>query len=191
VQIKKFGYSETEISDIAVDTNNSEYLWVAFKQDTSGNCKLKKVSAHNPLQTYYDIDITTTEISKMIIYSTDIYVALNDTTYIASIYSITNPIGDVTNVDIPSGITQKPIDIVVGNYLYILLPGSTSGTNAKICVFTTAGVFSETIDLSTVTNAESFTIDSNNNLWVVTNELAAKLIRVYDDGGWTIQSTTL
>jgi len=191
MQIKKFNYSETEISDIAVDTNNSEYLWVAFKQDTSGNCTLQKLSAHNPLQKYFDIDIVATEISKIIINSTNIYIALNDVTYFAKIYSVTNPLSDVTSIAIPSGITQKPIDIVVGDNLYILLPGSTSGTNAKICMFSTAGVYSETIDLPTVTNAESFTIDSNNNLWIVTNELAAKLIRVYDDGGWTIQSTTL
>jgi len=191
MQIKKFNYSETEISDIAVDTNNSEYLWAAFKQSSSGNCALQKLSAHNPLQTYFDIDIVATEISKIIIYSTSIYVALNDVTYFAKIYDVTNPLSDVTSIAIPSGITQKPIDIVVGNYLYILLPGSTSGTNAKICVFSTVGVFSETIDLPTVTNAESFTIDSSNNLWIVTNELNAKLIRVYDDSGWTIQSTAL
>jgi len=100
-------------------------------------------------------------------------------------------LSDVTSISIPSGITQKPIDIVVGDNLYILLPGSTGGTNAKICVFTTAGVYSETIDLPTVTNAVSFTIDSNNNLWVITDELITTLIRVYDDSGWTIQSTTL
>jgi len=84
-QIKHYNYSEHEISDIIIDTNTSEYLWVAFKQDSSGNCVLQKLSAHNPLQKYFDIDIVATEISKLIINSTNLYVALNDVTYFAKI----------------------------------------------------------------------------------------------------------
>lgn len=189
--IKNFVYNETEISDIVSDIYTSEYLWISFKQDASGNCALKKVSAHNPLQTYYDIDITTNEITRLYIHSTDLYVALNDTNYIAQIYALTNPIGDVTNINIPSGITESPVDILVDSYLYILLPGNISGTNAKICVFSTAGVFSETIDLTGINNASSITIDDNDNLWVCTDTDPIKLIRVFDSGGWQIETTTL
>ena len=35
------------------------------------------------------------------------------------------------------------------------------------------------------------TIDANDNLWVCTNTDPSKLIRVYDDGGWQIQTTIL
>ena len=189
--IKKYNYSEHEISDIIVDTNYAEYLWVAFKQDSSGNCALKKVSAHNPLQTYFDVDITTTEIKRLIISSTYLYVALDDTSYIGKRYSVSNPVSGVVSMAIPSGITEAPVDMIVDSYLYFLIPGSISGTNAKICVFTTAGVFSETIDLPTVTNASAITIDADDNLWIVTNTDPCYLIRVYDDGGWQIQTTEL
>lgn len=189
--IKKYQFSEHEISDVIVDLNTSQYLWVAFKQDVSGNCALQKVSAHNPLQIYFNIDLNVTEIKRLYINSTNLYVALDDVTYFAKIYSVTNPLSSVTDVAIPSGITEAPIDIVVGDNLYFLLPGNLSGTNAKICVFSTVGVFSETIDLTGINQVSSFTIDANNNLWLVTNTNPAKLIRVYDDSGWQIQTTTL
>jgi hypothetical protein len=189
--IKKYNFTEKEISDIVVDTNNSEYLWVAFKQDASGNCALKKVSANNPLQTYFDIDIATNEIMRLVVSGAYLYVALNDTTYFGQIYSVSNPLSSVTSITIPSGITEVPVDLLVDSYLYFLLPGNLSGTNAKICVFSTAGVFSETIDLPGINNASAFTIDTNDNLWIVTNEDPVKLIRVWFDVTWQIQTTEL
>jgi len=188
--IKKYNYSEHQISFIQIDTNSSEYIWLGFKQDNDGNCALKKVSAHNPLQTYFDIDIAVDKIVKSKISGTSLYLAFDGSSLIGRKYSVSNPYDTSTDFDIPAGITEAPVDIIVDSNVYFLIPGNSSGTNAKICIFSTSGTFSETIDLPGVTNASAFTID-NGDLWVCTNEDPAKLIRVYDDGGWQIAITTL
>lgn len=189
--IKKYNMNATTISDIVVDTSTTQHLWVAFSQNSSGNCLLKKVSAHNPLQTYFNISIETDAITRLKIDSSKLYVALNDSAYIAKIYSVTNPLSSVTSISIPSGITEAPVDLLIDSYLYILLPGDAVGVNSKICKFSTAGVFSETINLTGIKNATSFTIDSNDNIWVCTNTSPANLVRVYNDSGWQIETTVL
>lgn len=184
-KIKNYNYSEKEISSKTVDSNNGQFIWVGFNQDASGNCSLQKVSANNPLQKYYDIDIAITEIKKGFIYSSYIYLGFDDTSLIGRRYSLNNPLTSYTDFTLPSGITEAPIDVVAyGSYVYFLIPGETSGTNTKICVFTLAGVFQETIDLSTVTNARSFTIDTTTEeLWVVTYNSYADYVRVYQLSG--------
>lgn len=189
--IRKFQFSEHEISFILKDTNSSEYLWLGFSQDSSGNCALKKVSAHNPLRTYFDVDIAVDELVKAKISGSYIYIAIDDSSLIGRKYSIASPLATPTDFDLPTGITEAPVDIIVDTYVYFLIPGSSSGTNAKICIFSTSGTFSETIDLSGITNASSFTIDDNDDLWIATNDDPAQLIRVYDDGGWQTATTTL
>lgn len=190
-QIKKYNFSESEISFITIDETSGQFLWVGFKSDGS-NCSLQKVSAHNPLQSYFDIDLSVTEMVNGKILSSYIYLALNDDTLIGRRYSIGNPLNTPTDFDIPSGIVEAPVDLVIkSTSVYFLLPGSISGQNAKICIFTTSGTFSETIDLTGITNASALVIDDNNDLWVVNYENPVKLCRIYDDGGWQITITTL
>lgn len=189
--INTYNFSSNQISSILLDTSDNGYLWVAFKP-SNDICLLRKTSAHNPLLTYFDVNITTNEIKKMMKKGTTLWLLVDDDDYIAKRYSSLNPLSTPANIDIPSGITEVPIDITADNSnAYILLPGNTSGTNSKICVFTLNGVFSETIDLVGITNASSFTLDDNNNIWVCTDTNPAKLIRVYDDSGWQIQTITL
>lgn len=184
--IRKFNYSEQEVSHILVDTTNGEYIWVSFKQDASGNCALQKLSAHNPSQRYFDIDLEVDEIKKLYSSGSYLYVALNDTSLIARKYSKANPLTTSTDFSIPSGIIEAPVDILVdGSDVFILIPGDASGTNAKICKFTTSGTFVETIDLATVQNARSFTIDSNDDIWIVTYTSPVSLVRVYETSGGT------
>lgn len=191
-QIKNYNFSEHEISFILIDETGGQYLWIGFSQDDDGNCSLKKVSANNPLQSYFDIDLAVSEIVKGTILSSYIYLALNDDELIGRRYSISNPLSTPTDFDIPSGIVEAPVDLIAsGSYVYFLLPGNISGQNAKICIFSTSGTFSETIDLTGITNASAMTIDDNGDIWVVTYEDPVKLIRIYDDGGWQTATTTL
>ncbi len=190
--IKNYNFSENAINSFIVDETNGEFLWISFSQDASGNCALQKVSGHNPLQKYFDIDVAVDEIKRMYISGSYIYLAYDDDTYIGARYSLANPLTTSTDFSLPAGITEAPIDVLVsGSNVFYLIPGNTSGTNAKIVVLTTSGTFSETIDLSTVTNAVAFSIDDSDNIWVITNESPAKLVRVYDDGGYTYTVTTL
>lgn len=190
--IKNYNFDESAINSFIVDETSGEFLWISFSQDASGNCALQKVSAHNPLQKYFDIDIAVDEITRMYISSSYIYLAYDDDTYIGARYSLANPLTTYTNFSLPVGITEAPIDVLVnGSYVFYLIPGNTSGTNAKIVVLTTSGTYSETIDLSTITNAIAFSVDDSDNIWVLTNESPSKLVRVYDDGGYTYTITTL
>jgi len=192
VLIKNYNFDESAINSFIVDETSGEFLWISFSQDASGNCALQKVSAHNPLQKYFDIDIAVDEITRMYISSSYIYLAYDDDTYIGARYSLANPLTTYTNFSLPVGITEAPIDVLVnGSYVFYLIPGNTSGTNAKIVVLTTSGTYSETIDLSTITNAIAFSVDDSDNIWVLTNESPSKLVRVYDDGGYTYTITTL
>lgn len=190
-QIKSYNFSEHEISFILTDTSSGYYLWIGFKSDGS-NCALKKVSAHDPLQTYFDVDIAVDEIIKGRILSSSIYLAVSDDELIGQSYLIGNPLNTPTDFEIPDGIVEVPVDLVVkGSYVYFLLPGSISGQNAKICIFSTSGTFSETIDLTGITNASALTIDDNDDLWVVNYQDPVTLTRIYDDGGWQIATTEL
>ena len=182
--IKNYNYSESDITFLTVDNANGQYIWIGFAQDASGNCALKKVSANNPLQTYFSIDIATTEIKKGYVFSSYIYLALDDASLIGKRYSLLNPLTVYDSFSLPAGITEAPIDILVsGLNVYFLIPGSISGSYAKVCIFSLAGVFSETVNLSTVNDANTMTIDGNGDLWVATDESPSSYVRVYQTSG--------
>ena len=188
--IKNYNYSENEITSFIVDTYANYYLWIAFAKEDE-NCLLKKVSANNPLQTYFNINITVDEITKMFIDNTYLYLAYDDDSLIGARYSLTNPNSSYTNFDLPVGITESPVDVLVsGSNLFYLIPGNDSGTNTKIVKMTLTGSFVETIDLSTVSNASSFTVDSGGDIWIVTNTSPATYIRVYQNSGGTYVYTS-
>jgi len=176
-EIKNYNFSESELVHIVVDTANGQYLWCLFANN------LKKVSAHNPLQTYFDIDQDEVLV-RGFISGSYIYLAVNDASLIGKRYSLSNPVSTSTDFSLPAGITEAPIDVVAsGSDLFFLIPGIASGENAKIVKMSTAGVYDQTIDLATVANAVSFTYDGT-DLWVITNETPAEYIRVYFDGIW-------
>ncbi|MHA2013370.1 MAG: two-component regulator propeller domain-containing protein [Candidatus Helarchaeota archaeon] len=185
--IRNYNFSENQITAFAVDS--AGYLWIAFAQDANGNCAFQKVSANNPLQKYYDIDISVDEIKKISVSGSYVYLAYDDATYIGTKYSLLNPLTTYTNFSLPAGITEAPIDVLInGSDLFYLIPGESSGLNAKVVKMSTAGVFDQTIDLATVTNAKSITIDSGSgDLWVCTNTDPSTYVRVYQQSGgnWT------
>lgn len=190
--IRQFTYPTVgeKISAIALDSTNNR-LWIAFEQDADGICFLKCVSAFNPLQTYYSLEVEVDQINKLIISGTSIYVVISDSTILARKYTLLSPLSAYTDFTIPVGITEAPIDAVVdGSNVLFLTPGLITGTNAKLVEFTTAGVYGETVDL-TIGNAKGCTIDTTTDIWVVTGNSPSELVRVYDSGGWNITVNTL
>ena len=195
---KRFIYDETQIISQIVDQTNNQ-LWLAFAQDASGNCALQKYSAFDPSQVYYDIDISVDSITKMFIDGSYLYLAYDDTNYIGAKYSINNPLTSNSTFNIPSGITEAPVDLLVsGSDLWYLLPGNATGINAKLIRLNTSGVYQETIDLietgNIITGASSLTIEPNSNdLYVITNTSPSKLIRIYQmtGGSYDFEITSL
>lgn len=182
--IRRHLYSgEGIISAIVRDGN---YLWIAYKNATS--CQLKKVSIFDPGLVSYNIEITVDEITRMKVSGNYIYLAVDDATYIGIRLKTSNPWGDWRNVSIPSGINEKSVDVAItGSDWFLITPGELSGENAKVIKITNY-TFQETIDLATIRNVSSMTIDSNDDLWAVTYESNAKLVKIYDDGGYTYSS---
>jgi hypothetical protein len=180
-QINTYNFSETQLLDVIVDITSGQYLWILQANN------LKKVSASNPLQIYFSINTTQTLI-KGFLYSSYLYICLSDSSLIGKRWSITNPLTTYSTFTKPAGINEAPIDIVVGTLgVFFLIPGNISGENAKIVKMSTSGIYDLTIDLPTVINAKSITIDSNNNLWVVTNSNPSEYIRIWLDGTWQFQ----
>lgn len=184
MQIKNFNYTESEISTFIADFYYGQYLWIGFtKNDDS--CILKKVSANNPLQIFYNIEEEIDAFKKFAIYSTYIYTAIDDATYIGKRYALITPLINTSFFIKPVGCNESPIDIqVTSSFVFFLLPGNISGENAKIYKFTLSGTYVETIDLTTVQNVSSFVVIDNTNIWAVTNTSPTELIRIYNNGTW-------
>ncbi len=187
-QIKNYNFSENELSFIISDISSGLYIWAGFKSDGS-NCALQKLSANNPLQIYFDIDIAVDEIKKAFISGSYIYLAYDDSTLIGARYSLSSPLITSSDFSLPSGILEAPVDVLVnGSDLFYLIPGEISGQNAKIVKMSTSGVFDQTIDLATVSNAKSFTIDTETgDIWLITSDDPSVYVRVYEQSGgvWT------
>ena len=179
---RNYNFGETEVTSIIRDSN---YVWIAFL-GSSGVVKLRKVSAFNLYQTYFELTPPVDKIVKLKIIGTKLYAVVQDGTYIALYYSTSNPLSTYAYVAIPAGINEFPIDLAVDtDYFYLLTPGDASGENAKIIKYSTAAtpVLDQTIDLSTINNARSIEIDDSDDLWVVTYESPAKLIKVTEGSG--------
>ena len=182
MNIRKYNFSETEITSII---RQNDYVWFSFL-GTDGIVKLRKASAFNLYQTYFELDVPVDRIVKLKIIGTKLYAVVQDGTYIALYYSTSNPLSTYAYVAIPAGINEFPIDLAVDiDYFYPLTPGDASGENAKIVKYSTAStpVLDQIIDLTTVNNARSIEIDDSDDLWAVTYESPAKLIKVTESSG--------
>lgn len=185
---RRFTYDETKITAIKVD-QTTNFLWIAYEKNSDGICVLKKVSGFDPDQLYFDIDdIEVDKIVKIDLDSSNIYLAFDDSTLLGKILDQTNPLTTTTEISIPVGIVEKPVDVAVNDTdLFFLIPGNSSGTNAKILKYNTSGVFQETIDLTKtaveVTNATSFAIADTGDIWVVTFNDPAEYVRVFQVSG--------
>lgn len=181
---RRYTFNENKITAQVVDQTYNQ-IWLAYAQDASGNCALQKLSAFNPNQLYYDIDIAVDEISRMIISGAYLYLAYDNSSLIGARYAVNNPLTDSDDFSIPSGILEAPVDVLVsGSDLWYLTPGSSLGENAKLIKMTITGTFDEIVDLTTVYDAVSLTEDSaSGDLYIVTNTSPSNLVRVYEDIG--------
>ena len=168
-------------------------LWLAFDQNSDGNCIIEKGALFCPTQTYFSLDRAVTEVVAMDLDSTKLYVAYNDTTLLGEIISKTNPLTSTTEIS-RGAIVESPVDVLIdGTDLWFLLPGSTSGCNAQLLRYNTSGVLQQTVDLSksgsVVYDANSMTVDGNNDLWLSTYTDPSTIIRVFEISGGTYDFT--
>ncbi|GAG55796.1 unnamed protein product [marine sediment metagenome] len=184
MNIRKYNFLETETMPLIRDSN---YVWISFL-GSGGLTKLRKVSAFNLYQTYFELNPPVDRIVKSKITGTKLYAAVQDGTYIAVYYSTSNPLSTYAYVSIPAGINEFPVDLAVDtDYFYLLTPGDATGENAKILKYTAAStpVLNKTIDLATINKARSIEIDPSDNLYVVTYESPAKFIKIIADDSYT------
>lgn len=181
--IRRHTYDEGKITAIAKDSN---YLWIAYKNATS--CKLKKVSIFNPQTIFFNLTVEVDEIKRIKVSGNYIYLAIDDNVYLGAKVKSSDPWGDWDWLTKLGGITEYAIDVAIDPYTlfgrnswFLLIPGEISGENTKIVV---RGTHAGIIDLTTIRKASSMTLDENDNLWIVTNEEEAKLIKVYYNFGW-------
>lgn len=188
-----------QITTLAVQPD-SDFIWMAFAQNSDGNCIIEKQFAFDPSQTFYTIERPVEKIPKMVADETKLYVAYEDSEFLGEIFSVNTPLTTATEISIPSGVSASefPVDVQVhDDDLWFLLPGSASGTNAKLLKYNTDGTYLETIELdasgSEVTDASSMAIDDNGDIWIVTYTDPATLVRVFElsGGGWDYEITEI
>ena len=187
-------YNHKDVVAEVTDTNSGQFLWVGFKKDTNGNCRFLKVSAHDPNQIYFDVNLAVEEIKKMRVSGSNLLIGVDHGTNYIYRYSVFNPLSTPTIFARPSGVIEAPVDVVEGgSALWWLFPGITGSEIAKIVKTNTYGTFQETITLQQsgeeIHNAKSITY-SGGELWVVTYTAPAQGVRVFQSGGWMIQVTS-
>lgn len=188
MQIKNYNYNKSKINTFISDSYLQNFIWIGFEKEDN-YCTLQKVSANNPLQVYFDIDVEIDAWKKFFIYSNYLYTAVDSEDYIGKKYSLLTPLTSVTNFNKPVDANESPIDVqVTANYVYFLLPGNISGENAKIYKFNLTGTYIETIDLTTINFISSFVVIDDSNIWAITDTAPTELIRIYNDGSWNYSS---
>ena len=145
--IRRFEYTNNKkLTALKSDSVNNA-IWIAFSIDSDNNVIIERKSAFEPDQNFFTLTRSIDQVTDMDIDSTNLYVSYADDTLLGEIISITNPLTITTTIDIPVGITETPVAVRIdGSDLYFLLPGNTSGENAKILKFNDDGDFIETID---------------------------------------------
>lgn len=190
--IKRINYTNnTKITALKADSIEN-FIWIAFQKDNS-YCILEKQYAFNPLQTFFSINRYVDEIKSIAFTTDNVYLAYEDDELFGEKLNKNNPITNYSEIDRPSGVNESPIQVITNNSnVWFLTPGNITGNNAKLFRYNETPILQETIDLVTVTNAKSFIIDSNNDIWIITYNSPAELIRVYAiTGGWDYDITVI
>jgi hypothetical protein len=189
--LRKYNFDETEISAICVEPATPPSLWVGFEKNSDDVCVLKKYSLLNPENIRYSMELSVDNINKIYYLSPRIYTLVIDSTIFATYRTSSSPISTAVNVSIPSGVNESAIDMVAyGTNLFLLTPGEDV-ENAKILRYSTTMVLQETIELTGVHDVNSLTVDSSGVIWCTTYEENSRLIKVYNDGGYTFDVINL
>lgn len=182
--ITRFNFSNDKQITAQKADNINDFLWIAFAKNANGNCIIEKTGKFKPSQTYYSLNREVEEVTAMDLDSSNIYVTYNDSSLLGERLSKTNPLTSTTEISKGSYI-ESPVDILVNSTdLWVLLPGSVSGENAKLLKYNTSGTFQQEIDLaksgSTVFNAQSMSIVSGGDIWIATYTSPTTLVRVFE-----------
>jgi hypothetical protein len=197
MSIKKYTYNYGTIKTMLLDSVNN-IIWLFFNKINNGKCHIVQVSAGDLYEGQYDVEIIADTIVKARQNTAYLYVALTASSVLGTRYSKTNPFTDYMTYGIPANIAEDVVsmDIDSNGYAYFLTPGILSSENAKIYVYTNNGVYTEMIDLvesgKIINNAIDMTIDTNDDIWIITSDTPAKLVRVYfESGGWKYTVTEM
>ncbi len=185
--IRRFEYSNDKQITSQKTDEFTNFLWVAFAQNSDGNCIIEKQAKFFPTQNYFTLERAVDNVNQIDLDSTNIYTAYEDITLLGEIISKTNPLTSTTEIS-RGAIVESPVDIKVnGTDLWFLLPGNASGINAQLLKYDTSGIFQQTVDLINssfiVNNAKSMVIDENDDIWIVTNTNPVKVVRVFEISG--------
>lgn len=186
---RRISYSDQKAILLSVNDSGNQFLWLATDQDSDNNCHILKTSSFDPSQIFFDIERAVDGVVEATILGSFIYLAYQDESLLGEKVSLTNPLTTTTEISKPEEVTEDPVDILDDDTnIYFLIPGSASGTNAKILKYSTTPSLVETIDLtksgSTVTNAVSFTYDNaSGDIWIVTSASPTEKVRVFQDSG--------
>ena len=119
----------------------------------------------------------------------DDYICLTtDTSFLAFVY-----------IDKPIGVIESSVGLVEDfTHVYVLTPGNEVGENSKIIKYekqtgTLNLVYVETINLSTLNNAQKIDKDSEGNIYVLSdlNTATPKLTKVVYSGTWSFTTYNL
>ena len=189
INFKNYNFNKKQVTALVSDTNNGEYLWIAFaKDETTGKCTLRKVSAHKPSQVFYGIDLSVDKITRLKIKGNSIYVAVEHSTIMGYKILTANPLTSQVAINRPVSLNESPVDIGVGaNNLYYLFPGNISGEVTNIVIIGLDGVVEDTIELQDggdiVKFATGITVDDNENLWICTYTNPVNIVRIWENSG--------
>lgn len=190
-------YSDNKKITAIEAENITPAVWVAFDQNSSGNCILEKQLPFSPDQTYFTITRSVDRILGLASNSTNIYAIYEDDVYFAERFSISNPLSIVTLLTFPSGIIESPIAVSCDDtYAWFLTPGIASGENAKLIRYDIGLTTHITIDLTksglTINNARSMVIEEDTgDIYIVTYTSPTQIIRVFElsGGGYDFAAT--
>lgn len=172
------------------------FLWVAFL-GADNECHVYKLGMDAETR-YFDITVTSTEVKKMKVDDSYLYMAFNDDVYIGARFDKTDPLGSYDYIAIPAGIDEKAVDLAM-NPTYddgvwaLITPGELSAEDSNV-IFITDDTYTETLSLTrsaeVIRNLSSITFNPNTGeFWAVTDTDPIKLVRIYDDGGWVFDTT--
>ena len=187
--INRFEYSSDKQITAQRGDEDNNFLWVAFAQNSDGNCIIEKQSFSDPLQTYFSLERSIDNVNEIDSDSTNIYFAYDDATLLGEIVNQNTPLSVTTTIS-RGVIVEAPVDVKIDTLtsdLWFLLPGNASGTNEQLLRYNTSGVLQQTVDLikssETVINAKTMTIDDNSDIWIGTFTDPATVVRVFQISG--------
>jgi len=187
----QYNFDSTKISSLCID---GTYLWLGFL-GSDNSTYLKKVEVLNPDSIYFNVPVEVNDIINLVVDDNYVYGIDSSATKLFFTTLKLNPYSYITYINKPVGINEDAIDFVMDtDYIYILISGLTSGNNAKILKYNrTTWAYIETIDLTTVFNANKISQDENGHLWVISEIDPPILTEVYLTSGdvWNFTSYTL